>query len=95
MKIETLNISEDFYSVQGEGYTTGVPAYFIRLKACNLMCGRPDGSLMKDGKATWWCDTEYVWRKGSEKQFEYLEELYRLTRTDFGLPEHLSYETFT
>lgn len=72
MKIETLNISEDFYSVQGEGYTTGVPAYFIRLKACNLMCGGPDGSLMKDGKATWWCDTEYVWRKGSEKQFEYL-----------------------
>lgn len=72
MKIETLNISEDFYSVQGEGHTSGVPAYFIRLKACNLMCGGADGSLMKDGKATWWCDTEYVWRKGLEKNFEYL-----------------------
>ena len=72
MKIETLNISEDFYSVQGEGHTSGVPAYFIRLKACNLMCGGKDGSLMKDGKATWWCDTEYVWRKGLEKPFEYL-----------------------
>ena len=72
MKIDTLNISEDFYSVQGEGYTSGVPAYFIRLKACNLMCGGKDGSLMKDGKATWWCDTEYVWKKGLEKPFEYL-----------------------
>ena len=72
MKLETLNISEDFYSVQGEGHTSGVPAYFIRLKACNLMCGGADGSLMKDGKATWWCDTEYVWRKGLEKKFEYL-----------------------
>lgn len=72
MKIETLNISEDFYSVQGEGNTTGVPAYFIRLKACNLMCGGKDASLMKDGKATWWCDTEYVWKKGLEKPFEYL-----------------------
>ena len=72
MKIDTLNISEDFYSVQGEGHTSGVPAYFIRLKACNLMCGGKDGSLMKDGKATWWCDIEYVWRKGLEKPFEYL-----------------------
>lgn len=72
MKIDTLNISEDFYSVQGEGYTSGVPAYFIRLKACNLMCGGKDGSYMKDGKATWWCDTEYVWKKGLEKPFEYL-----------------------
>ena len=70
--IDTLNISEDFYSVQGEGNTSGVPAYFIRLKACNLMCGGPDGSLMKEGKATWWCDTEAVWRKGLEKPFQYL-----------------------
>ena len=70
--IDTLNISEDFYSIQGEGATSGVPAYFIRLKACNLMCGGKDGSLMKDGKATWWCDTEYVWKKGLEKPFNYL-----------------------
>ena len=74
MEIDTLNISEDFYSVQGEGNTSGVPAYFIRLKACNLMCGGADGSLMKEGKATWWCDTEYVWRKGLEKPFSYLED---------------------
>jgi organic radical activating enzyme len=76
-EIETLNIAEDFYSVQGEGVTTGVPAYFIRLKACNLMCGGVDGSLVKEGKATWWCDTEYVWKKGLEKNFEYLEERWK------------------
>lgn len=35
----TLEISENFYSVQGEGISTGVPAYFIRLKSCNLRCG--------------------------------------------------------
>ena len=40
-KINTskLNISSDFYSVQGEGFTTGVPSYFIRLGNCNLTCG--------------------------------------------------------
>lgn len=75
--IDTLNLSEDFYSVQGEGHTSGVPAYFVRLKACNLMCGGVDGSLMKDGKATWWCDTEYVWKKGLEKPFEYLEDRWK------------------
>jgi organic radical activating enzyme len=77
MEIDTLNISEDFYSVQGEGNTSGVPAYFIRLKACNLMCGGRDGSLMKEGKATWWCDTEYVWRKGLEKPFQYLVDRWK------------------
>jgi 7-carboxy-7-deazaguanine synthase len=77
MKVDTLNIAEDFYSVQGEGNTSGVPAYFIRLKACNLMCGGRDGSLVKSGEATWWCDTEYVWRKGLEKQFNYLVDRWK------------------
>jgi organic radical activating enzyme len=35
----TLLISEDFYSVQCEGITTGYPAYFVRLANCNLSCG--------------------------------------------------------
>jgi len=35
----TLNVSEKFYSIQGEGITSGVPAYFIRLANCNLSCG--------------------------------------------------------
>ena len=72
MEVNTLNISEDFYSVQGEGHTTGKPAYFIRLKSCNLMCGGKSGQLMHTGDATWWCDTEYVWKKGLEKPFQYL-----------------------
>ena len=34
-----LLISSDFYSVQGEGKSTGVPSYFVRLGICNLTCG--------------------------------------------------------
>jgi len=34
-----LLISSDFYSVQGEGFSTGVPSYFVRLGNCNLTCG--------------------------------------------------------
>jgi organic radical activating enzyme len=40
-KIETdkLLISSDFFSVQGEGISTGIPSYFVRLGLCNLTCG--------------------------------------------------------
>lgn len=65
-----LSLSESFYSVQCEGATTGYPAYFIRLQGCNLMCGGRNGQLMKTGKATWWCDSEAVWRCGKPTSIE-------------------------
>jgi len=34
-----LLISSDFFSVQGEGKSSGVPSYFVRLGNCNLTCG--------------------------------------------------------
>ena len=36
---DRLLISSDFYSVQGEGISTGIPSYFVRLGVCNLTCG--------------------------------------------------------
>lgn len=41
-----MNISEIFYSVQGEGVEIGLPTVFIRLFACDLRCS--------------WCDTMYA-----------------------------------
>jgi len=41
-----LNISEIFYSIQGEGTRAGLPCVFIRLQGCNLRCS--------------WCDTPYA-----------------------------------
>jgi len=34
-----LLISSDFFSVQGEGKSSGIPSYFVRLGICNLTCG--------------------------------------------------------
>ena len=46
-----LLISSDFYTVQGEGISSGVPSYFVRLGICNLTCGMSrafTNQLMKD-----------------------------------------------
>lgn len=43
----TLQVSEIFKSVQGEGPFTGRPSIFLRLGVCNLSCV--------------WCDTPYTW----------------------------------
>jgi organic radical activating enzyme len=92
MEKTKLLISSDFYSVQGEGFTTGVPSYFIRLGNCNLTCGMSrlftnklmkektlqngeifEGDLVKEGKATWTCDSTSQWLfRGENKDFQYL-----------------------
>lgn len=33
-----MRVNELFYSIQGEGRFTGVPAFFIRFAGCNLAC---------------------------------------------------------
>lgn len=46
-------ISEDFYSIQCEGISTGVPSWFLRLSKCNLSCGASPkfvNDLKKDTK---------------------------------------------
>ncbi len=44
-----LPLVEDFYTIQGEGYHTGKPAYFIRLGGCDIGCS--------------WCDAKFTWNR--------------------------------
>lgn len=57
--MKKLPVSEVFYSIQGEGQTMGVPAVFLRLGGCNLLCE----------SKSWLCDTIEVWRKSKATLF--------------------------
>ena len=44
---EFLPVMESFYTIQGEGYFSGTPAYFVRLGGCDVGCH--------------WCDVKESW----------------------------------
>ena len=50
MNIETIRITEIFYSLQGETRTVGLPTVFVRLTGCPLRCK--------------YCDTAYAFSGG-------------------------------
>lgn len=57
---DSLVISEKFYSIQGEGQTMGIPAIFVRLAGCNILCK----------SSSWVCDSIEVWQKGVKTAFD-------------------------
>ena len=57
-----LKVNEIFYSIQGEGTSTGLPCVFVRLTYCNLRCT--------------YCDTAYAFYQGKEMTFtEIIDEV--------------------
>ncbi|MBE9480253.1 MAG: 7-carboxy-7-deazaguanine synthase QueE [Bacteroidetes bacterium] len=46
-KGKLLPLIEEFYTIQGEGFHTGKPAYFIRIGGCDVGCN--------------WCDVKLSW----------------------------------
>ncbi len=55
-----LPVMEQFYSVQGEGFHSGRPAFFIRLAGCEVGCS--------------WCDVKESWTV-TENQIRKISEM--------------------
>ena len=53
---ERIPIMESFYSVQGEGFYSGRPAYFIRTAGCDVGCV--------------WCDVKESWNRYEHPEIE-------------------------
>lgn len=70
--MRSLNISELFYSIQGEGKKAGTPSFFIRTNYCNLRCQFAGGNL---------CDTPYTsWNPEDSKNLGKVTVEYILSR---------------
>ena len=63
-----LNISEIFFSIQGEGTKAGKPCIFIRLAGCNLNCV--------------WCDTKYAINTNDSLQMSIKQILNEIKKYD-------------
>ncbi len=62
-----IPVLEEFYSIQGEGYNTGKPAYFIRTGGCDLACK--------------WCDSKESWQPEDHQYVRFLDIINRLNQT--------------
>jgi 7-carboxy-7-deazaguanine synthase len=51
-----MEVTEVFFSLQGEGLDIGLPTVFVRTALCNLECN--------------WCDTKYSWQPGEERKIK-------------------------
>jgi organic radical activating enzyme len=60
--VDTLNIAEIFYSIQGEGFHAGTAAIFIRSAGCNLACDFCDTDFSPKEKWT----PNALWERISE-----------------------------
>ena len=60
MTDDTLDVSEVFYSIQGEGTRSGLPCAFVRLAGCDLRCR--------------YCDTAYARGPGERRRIDDIVE---------------------
>src|SRR3990167_4483643 len=61
-----MQVSEIFYTLQGEGTNIGKPAIFLRLAGCHLRCV--------------WCDSKFTWNMKSGKKMSTEEVIKKLKK---------------
>ena len=65
-----LPVMEHFYTIQGEGFHSGVPCYFVRLGGCDVGCP--------------WCDVKESWEQEKQPIHTVEEDIYDFIRDEKG-----------
>ena len=71
MKPDKLPVMESFLTIQGEGFHTGTPAYFVRFGGCDVGCV--------------WCDVKESWDASQHPLFTIDEILNQINNSNTDL----------